>query len=312
MSITRRLRESRSEEEVLRTSVEEIRYALRADRVAIFRFDTNTEGTIVEESVASGWPKMLWATLSDTCLDEYIELYRNGRVRAIDNIHHAGLNDCHIGLLERFAVKANLIAPILRDNHLYALLIANQCSTPRHWQPAEIDLIVQIAAQIGFTLDYTKILEQLDSKFDRAQLYIELTRKIQESLVEEDVLKITVEEVRKVIRSDRVLVYSFDPEWYGTVVAESVVPGFPKAIHARIKDPCFVEGYIEKYQAGRIQAIDNIYEAGLTECHLKQLEPFAVKANLVTPILRGDRLFGLLIAQQCSAPRNWQQTEIDF
>ncbi|NJK49874.1 GAF domain-containing protein [Candidatus Gracilibacteria bacterium] len=312
MSITRRLRESRSEEEVLRTSVEEIRHALRADRVAIFRFDTNTEGTIVEESVASGWPKMLWATLSDTCLDEYIELYRNGRVRAIDNIHHAGLNDCHIGLLERFAVKANLIAPILRDNRLYALLIANQCSAPRHWQPAEIDLIVQIAAQIGFTLDYTKILEQLDSKFDRAQIYIELTRKIQESLVEEDILKITVEEVRKVIRSDRVLVYSFDPEWYGTVVAESVVPGFPKAIHARIKDPCFVEGYIEKYQAGRIQAIDNIYEAGLTECHLKQLEPFAVKANLVTPILRGDRLFGLLIAQQCSAPRNWQQTEIDF
>ncbi|NJQ97139.1 MAG: GAF domain-containing protein [Hydrococcus sp. CSU_1_8] len=125
MSITRRLRESRSEEEVLRTSVEEIRHALRADRVAIFRFDTKVEGTIVEESVASGWPKMLWATLSDTCLDEYIELYRNGRVRAIDNIHHAGLNDCHIGLLERFAVKANLIAPILRDNHLYALLIAN-------------------------------------------------------------------------------------------------------------------------------------------------------------------------------------------
>jgi twitching motility protein PilJ len=312
MAITRRLRESRSEEEVLRTATEEVRHALRTDRVAIFRFDSNVEGTILEESVASGWPKMLWATLSDACLDEYIELYRNGRVRAIDDIHNAALNDCHIGLLDRFAVKANLIAPILRNNELFALLIANQCSAPRHWQPAEIDLLAQIAAQVGFSLDYTKILEQLDSKFDRAQLYIDLTRQIRESLVEDDILKTTVEEVRKVIRSDRVVVYGFDAEWYGTVVAESVVPGFPKAIHARIKDPCFAEEYVEKYQAGRVKATNNIYEAGLSECYLKQLEPFAVKANLVAPILRGDRLFGLLIAHQCSAPRNWQPTEIDF
>ncbi|MCU0534831.1 MAG: GAF domain-containing protein [Hydrococcus sp. Prado102] len=312
MSITRRFRKSRSEEEVLRAATEEVRQALRTDRVAIFRFDTNVEGTIVEESVASGWPKMLWASLSDACLDEYLELYRNGRIRAIDDIHNAGLNDCHIGLLDRFGIKANLIAPILRNDRLYALLIANQCSTPRHWQPAEIDLLSQIAIQVGFTLDYTKILEQLDSQFDRAQSYIDLTRQIRESLIEDDILKTTVEEVRKVIRSDRVVVYGFDPQWYGSVIAESVVPGFPKAIHARIKDPCFAEGYVEKYQAGRVQATNNIYEAGLTECYLKQLEPFAVKANLVAPILRGERLFGLLIAHQCSAPRNWQQTEIDF
>jgi twitching motility protein PilJ len=312
MSITRRLREARSEEEVLRTAVEEIRNALRVDRVAVFRLDTNVDGTIVEESVATGWPKMLWATLSDACLDEYMELYRNGRVRAIDDIHNAGLNDCHIGLLERFAVKANLIAPILRHNRLFALLIANQCSAPRYWQPTEIDLIAQIATQIGFTLDYTQILEQLDSKVDRAQLFIDITRRIRESLIEEDVLKTTVEEARKAIRSDRVIVYSFDADWYGTVVAESVVPGFPKALHARIKDPCFAEGYVESYQNGRVKATNNIYEAGLSECYLKQLEPFAVKANLVAPILKGDRLFGLLIAHQCTAPRQWQQSEIDF
>lgn len=312
LNITRRLRLARSQEEVLRTAVEEVRQALRTDRVAIFRFDTNVDGTIVEESVASGWPKMLWATLSDACLEECLELYRNGRVRAIDDIYNSGLNDCHIGLLERFAVKSNLIAPILKNNQLYALLIASQCSAPRYWQPAEIDLLAQIAIQVGFTLDYTQILEQLDTKFDRAQLLIDITRRIRESPIEDDILKTTVEEVRKAIRSDRVIVYSFDADWYGTVVAESVVPGFPKALHARIKDPCFAEGYVEQYRTGRVQATNNIYQAGLTECYLKQLEPFAVKANLVAPILKGDHLFGLLIAHQCSAPRNWQQPEIDF
>lgn len=314
MTITRRLRESRSQEEVLRLAVEEVRKALRTDRVVVFRFDYTTwEGTFVEESVAPGWPKTLWSTIHDPCFEgEYVEQYRNGRVKAIDNIYQAGLGDCHIGLLERFGVKADLIAPIIQNGQLYGLLIAHQCSNPRFWQAAESDLFAQIATQVGFALDYTQILEQLDTKFDRAQLFIDITRHIRESLVEDDILKTTVEEVRKAMRSDRVVVYCFDADWYGTVVAESVVPGLPKAIHARIKDPCFAEGYVESYQAGRVQALDDIYKAGLTECYLKQLEPFAVKANLVAPILKDEKLYGLLIAHQCSAPRHWQQAEIDF
>jgi twitching motility protein PilJ len=311
--ITYRLREARSQEEVMRLAVDAVRQAFRCDRVAIFRLEATGEGVFVEESVAPGWPKALWTNLHDPCFEGgYAQQYREGRVKAIDNIYTAGLGDCHIGLLERFAVKANLIAPIIKDNELYGLLIAHQCAGPRVWQPVEIDMFAQIAIQIGFAIDYTKVLEQLDSKFDRAQLFIDLTRRIRESIVEDDILQTTVEEVRKTLRCDRVVVYGFDPEWYGTVVAESVVPGFPKAIHARIKDPCFAEGYVEQYQAGRVQATSNIYEAGLTECYLQQLEPFAVKANLVAPILKDDKLFGLLIAHQCSAPRNWQQTEIDF
>jgi methyl-accepting chemotaxis protein PixJ len=312
INITRRLRESLSEEEVLRVAVEELRKVFRSDRVAFFRFDSAEDGTIVEESVAPGWPKMLWTTLADPCLADYLEPYRNGRVRVIDDIHNAGLNDCHIGLLERFAVKANLIAPIVKDNQLFGLMIANQCSGPRFWQQADIDLFTQLSTQVGFALDHSRLLEQIDSKAIQSHVFIELARRIRASLNQEDILKTTVEEIRKTLATDRVIVYSFDPNWYGTVVAESVVPGFPKALWAKIKDPCFTEGYVDQYQAGRVQATPNIYEAGLTACHLKQLEPFAVKANLVAPILKDDHLFALLIAHECSRPRNWKQSEIDL
>ncbi|NJM77924.1 MAG: GAF domain-containing protein [Acaryochloridaceae cyanobacterium RU_4_10] len=312
INITRRLRESLSEEEVLRVAAEEIRKVFRSDRVAFFRFDSAEDGTIVEESVAPGWPKMLWTTLADPCLADYLEQYRNGRVRVIDDIHNAGLNDCHIGLLERFAVKANLIAPIVKDDRLFGLMIANQCSGPRFWQQTDIDLFTQLSAQVGFALEHSRLLEQIDSKATQSHIFIELARRIRASLNEEDILKTTVEEIRKILATDRVVVYSFDPNWYGTVVAESVVPGFPKALWAKIKDPCFAEGYVEQYQGGRVQATPNIYEAGMTACHLKQLEPFAVKANLVAPILKDDHLFALLIAHECSRPRNWQQSEIDL
>ena len=313
MNISHRIWESLSEEDVLRTTVKEVRQAFRTDRALIFRFNSDWSGAFVEESVASSWSKMLWATIQAPDFElEFIEQYRSGGVRAIHNINQANLTDAQIGFLEQFAVKSLLAAPIIRDNQLYGLLVVHQCAEPRSWQQLEIDLFTQLAAQVGFALNYARFIEKVDTKVAQAQVFIDLTRRIRESLQAEDILKTTVTEVRKALSTDRVLVYEFDAQWYGSVIAESVVPGFPKALWAQIKDPCFAEGYIDKYQAGRVQAIDNIHTAGLTDCYLGQLEPFAVKANLVAPILKDGYLFGLLIAHECAAPRQWQQAEIDL
>jgi methyl-accepting chemotaxis protein PixJ len=156
------------------------------------------------------------------------------------------------------------------------------------------------------------LLEQIDTESNQSKALASITRQIRASLIEDDVIKTTVAEVRRSFQADRVIVYSFDDQWYGTVVAEAVLPGYPKALWAKIKDPCFIEGYIDQYREGRVQATPNIELAGLTSCHLKQLEPFAVRANLVAPILKDDKLFGLLIAHQCSGPRDWQATEVDL
>ncbi len=68
----------------------------------------------------------------------------------------------------------------------------------------------------------------------------------------------------------------------------------------------------EEYRQGRIQAVSDIYTAGLTECHCDLLAQFQVRANLAVPILQGEKLWGLLVVNQCSAPRLWQQWEIDL
>ncbi|MFN6488010.1 MULTISPECIES: GAF domain-containing protein [unclassified Nostoc] len=313
IKVTRWIRESFNEEDVLKTTSEEIRKALSIDRVTIFCFNSNCNGTFIAESVTPGLPKILGVTVSDPGYEiEYIEKYQNGFIRAIDNIYQADLSDSDIELLEQFAVKSNLVAPIVKGKQLFGLLIAHQCSRIRFWQQSEIDLFAQIAVQIGFALDYTKLLQQVDTKADKAQIFIEITRSIRQSLNEEDVIKTTVEEVRKALSTDRVLVYSFSANWSGIVIAESVVPGYPKVLRSEIQDPCFAQDYVEKYQSGRVQAINNIYEAGLRDCHINLLESFGVKANLVAPILKDEQLFGLLIAHQCSRPRDWQQSEIDL
>jgi twitching motility protein PilJ len=126
------------------------------------------------------------------------------------------------------------------------------------------------------------------------------------------ILNVAVTTMRAAIKVDRVIVYRFDENWVGTIVAECVDDEWPSALGAEIADPCFAKDYIDKYQKGRVQAIENIYEAGLTKCHIAQLATFAVQANLVAPILLNNKLYGLLIAHQCSGPRQWQESEIDL
>jgi twitching motility protein PilJ len=132
------------------------------------------------------------------------------------------------------------------------------------------------------------------------------------SLNRADVLNTAVQDIRVAMEVDRILVYMFDENWHGTVIAESVDQRFPTALGRTIVDPCFATDYLNKYRQGRVQATNNIYKAGLTSCHLDQLEPLEVKANLVVPILEKSELIGLLIAHQCSGPRYWQPEESNF
>lgn len=135
---------------------------------------------------------------------------------------------------------------------------------------------------------------------------------IHSSDINKDVYQASVREVRRVLNCDRVVVYSLNQDNYGVIVAESVAHGWTRGEGRLIKDPCFEARYLEKYRDGRVRVWNDIYRAGMTNCHIEQLEQLEVKANLVVPIVSEGKLFGLLVAQQCSGTRQWQQPEIDW
>lgn len=312
-NVTLKMAEALDGQMVFDIAVDEIRKVIQADRVIVYRFDENWQGTIIAESVVNPWPKALGATIHDPCFAEnYVEKYRQGRIQAVEDIYKAGLTECHLRQLEPFAVKANLVAPIIAEGELKGLLIAHQCSLSRKWKPSELDFFAQSANQIGPALEKAMLIErqQVDTRLARALK--DTTLRIAQAFNGEEVFEVAVEESRLALECDRVIVYRFDESWSGTVISESVGENWPKALGNTIKDPCFAEKYVDKYQEGRVNATSNIYTAGLTECHLRQLEPFAIKANLVTPILMKGELLGLLIAHQCTEPRKWDQSEIDF
>ncbi|XHX79149.1 MAG: PAS domain S-box protein [Stenomitos frigidus ULC029] len=159
---------------------------------------------------------------------------------------------------------------------------------------------------------------ELESQNYRAYLLTAITLRIRQSLKLSEILSTTVAEVRQFLQVDRVLIYRFEPNWDGTVVVESVDPGWLSMLGAVVQDTCFQDGGWQAYYRGRTQAIDDIEQALLPPCYKDLLAKFQVRANLVVPIIEGRgatgkaRLWGLLIAHHCAAPRHWRTLEIDF
>ncbi|HEY9665911.1 MAG TPA: GAF domain-containing protein [Coleofasciculaceae cyanobacterium] len=286
---------------------------LNADRVVVYGFEPDFSGSMVAEAVDPGWPRALADRITDPCIPgKLLEEYRKGRIVPTSDVHATNYSPAHMQLLDRLHVKANLVVPIVGGDHLVGLLVAHQCSGTRVWQQHEINFLKQLATQVGLSLAGVSLAAQKEAEADRAGQLIEITSRIRESLRIEDIYNTALTGVRETLKTDRAVVYLFDENWQGTIVAESVGRGWPKALGANIADPCFAEQYVEKYKRGRVKAVENIYDANLTKCYLGQLEPFKVKANLVAPILADGKLLGLLVTHQCSSTRPWQESEITF
>jgi GAF domain-containing protein len=309
---------------VLNATVAAIRPVLQTDRVLIYQLHHDGSGAVVAEATGADWRSLAGITIHDGAFAAtYRQLYQQGRVQAVADIYTAGLTPCHVTLLAAFQVRANLAVPIVYEEKLWGLLVAQQCDAPRVWQLTEIELLQQLATQAAIAIQKAALYQQAQSEIaqrqwtekllhqqmEREQLLNAIAQRIRQSLNLQETLNTAVAEVRQLLQTNRVIIYRFHPDWSGAVVVEAVESGWQSLLGMAIQDDCFVETYIPLYQQGRIKATNDIQTDGLAPCHVALLTPLQVQANLVVPILQGGTLWGLLIAHHCAAPRHWQDWE---
>lgn len=180
----------------------------------------------------------------------------------------------------------------------------------------------RLSHAIYSTLEKNRLKQELRTQEQQQLLLARILLRIRQFLHLEEILSTTVQEVREFLKADRVVVYQFDQQMNGTIVAESVLPQWKPSLNCSIHDTCFRETQGIAYRDGKIRGIADIYQAGLTPCHIDLLEQFEVKANLVVPILlnteatiqaaSNHQLWGLLIAHQCSTTREWEINELEL
>ncbi|WP_208345405.1 response regulator, partial [Aetokthonos hydrillicola] len=159
---------------------------------------------------------------------------------------------------------------------------------------------------------HTQIEKALKLQSQRSHLFAKLSLKIRESLQIDEILQNSVTEVQKLLHADRVVIMQLHSDNSLTVVQEAALPGFPIIQGQNIIEPCFADSYIQKYREGRISIIPDIEKADIQPCHVEFLKQFAIKANVVVPIILKSELWGLLIAHQCDKPRQWSNWETEL
>ena len=178
---------------------------------------------------------------------------------------------------------------------------------------------------------------------ERVKATATIIDKVRRSQDIKTIFRHTTQELRYMLQSDRLVVYEFNPDWSGQVVAESVASGWISLIIEQNNDPvlqgnriqqnrCLLrdwvngdqedifeaDSFLQETKGGRyhygqkFSAVNDIYAQGFPDCYLECLEKYQAKAYVIVPIFQENKLWGLLGAYQNGSTRIWKESEIDL
>jgi two-component system, sensor histidine kinase and response regulator len=162
----------------------------------------------------------------------------------------------------------------------------------------------------------------LRQQVEQERLMNDVTTLIRQSLELPVVLETAVQQVRQFLRADRLIIYQFNipapscplesepdpsllwadaPHLDGITYEAKKNDSIPSILH-QVKDPHSV----------RLRRVEWEAMTWADDRPIPFVHSERVQAELVTPIVVRDKVWGLLIAHQCFAPRRWQDHEKAF
>jgi len=313
--IANQMRQASDMDTLVNITVREVRDKIACDRALIYRFNSPDSGVVIAESKTTGWTPALGENLPsvifslDTSQD-YLEYV------SIDDIDRRKLSSYQRQLLEKFQVKASLSLPIVVEGKVWGLLAVKNCASARQWQEVEISLLSQITTELTYRLQSFAIQKEQQQQAQAKKSVVKVIDKILRVSNVDKIFQTTTQEIRQLLKCDRVSVYRFNPDWSGEYVAESVGNNWVRLVGVDLKtvweDAHLQDTQGDRYAKGESFAVNDIYQVGHSQCHVEILEQIEAKAYVIVPILSGEKLWGLLAAYQNSGTRDWQPWEVIF
>ncbi|BAY13865.1 sensor histidine kinase [Calothrix sp. NIES-2098] len=180
---------------------------------------------------------------------------------------------------------------------------------------AEIIDLDNVPCILAVTHDITErkqVEAQLRLSAQRDRLLTETLARIRSSLDLNQILQTTVTEVRQFLQADRVFIGLNDPQLIAKAVAESVDPKYPPVLGWTTEDETYLQELKSLLTTNRVRLVEDVNKIILSPKIKAHYQHFQTRATLAVPIMLNNELYGALIANQCSGPRQWQGIEIDL
>jgi two-component system sensor histidine kinase/response regulator len=232
----------------------------------------------------------------------YIDLSQYGQIAPND----AGLQGKFtILLLEYFlSLPERAVSEVTLNQLDYS--VCQPVENALHKQIAQERLLNRVTTQIRKTLDLSVIMT---TAIAQVREFLELDRlviyKFEESIINQKSLLLA--------HSDYLTSTQHHfPEYAGCIVYEVCANDTISSVLNYREANCFTPTTEcwRKYRQGFTLAVNDVEKTyALEKCLLEFLKKTKVRAKLVAPIICDDNLWGLLIAHQCSNPRDWVESE---
>lgn len=276
--IAQQIRQSLNLEEVLATTVSEVRRFLECDRVLIYRIWGDDTGSAITETVLPPYPAILGETFPEEVFPkEYHQAYTQGKTAAITDVDRDDVEPCLAEFIKQFGVKAKLVVPIIQEirsqesevlnsphtPHLWGLLIAHQCRQPRQWQSLEIELMKQLATQVAIAIQQSELYEQLQ-QFN-AELECRVRQRTEELARTNDSLRHINQTLQSLIAASPRAIFTLDLEdrvqiW--NPAAENMF-GWTEAEVLDRANPVISEDNLEEYRSIKQSILQGITPSSL-------------------------------------------------
>jgi two-component sensor histidine kinase len=162
-----------------------VRRVLQADRVVVFHIAPNGSGTVIQESVAAGLPAATDLLFPNEVFpDDCYAFYCQGNARIISGMTQER-SECFSNLMQQLGVKSKIVAPIIQStnyyewlpqgqsqNNLWGLLIAHACFQEREWLSSEVNLLQQLATQVGIAIQQASLYTQLKNQLAQKEVLL--------------------------------------------------------------------------------------------------------------------------------------------
>ncbi|MFB2917305.1 MULTISPECIES: EAL domain-containing protein [Aerosakkonema] len=183
--IATRIRRSLELQEILTTTVQEIRSFLGTERVKIYFFNTDGSGEVIAEARhGNRLPSLLGLHFPATDIPPHSrQMFLKARQRVIvdvtsrrkttsqldcpstgeslmaEDVRYSAVDPCHVEYLSAMGVHSSLVVPILHQNQLWGLLVSHH-SKPRNFSERDLKIVQLLVDQVSIAIAQSNLLSR--------------------------------------------------------------------------------------------------------------------------------------------------------
>ncbi|MDX2242985.1 MAG: GAF domain-containing protein [Leptolyngbyaceae cyanobacterium bins.302] len=175
------------------------------------------------------------------------------------------------------------------------------------------------------TLECEELQQKLQWQNRSKQVLNDTALKIDqiEAIPIQHVLNQILLDAQKLLQADRLLIYQYQPDWSGFVLAEVAHKEVLRLQSFLIRDGLISDPqWIQQYHQGKSCVVIDLKQdsnklattisSDFNQTITDLLEFFEVRAMLAVPILVKGSLWGLVVIHHCFRSHSWESSEIDF